>query len=198
MDIPHASASVDHQALRMEKLMQPLKLKLLTAVLAAASISPVCASSRSFVDRSEKLTVGGVPIGARFNSLPKPLKKLDNCVEDFKRPHFDCEYVGQNGVHYTMINTSLLGVSIPDAQSYKGALPASIHRGDSKSVVRKKLTAITSCRSCWNIVDYNNFGGESVVSGGFFKSKFGTEFSMYFDFDGTGKLVHIKVFSPTD
>ncbi len=142
-------------------------------------------------DRKGVLAVAGLSIGAKFKALPAIRSKSEQCVEDFKRPYFDCEYVGVNGAHYAMIGTRLARVVVPDVQAFTGSLPASIHRGDKLTSTLKKLKAQTSCATCCTARDYNELGGESIVCGDYFVSKHGDKFGLDFDFDAKGKLARI-------
>ncbi len=148
-------------------------------------------SEPRYVDRAGLLDLAGAAIGAKFKAIPKTVAKSEQCVEDFKRPYFDCEYVGANGARYTMINPVLARIEIPNVQTFKGKLPASVQRGDSSATVLAKLKSRIACKSCCKRVDYNDLGGESVVCGSYFVSRHGDEFSMDFDFDASGKLVRI-------
>jgi hypothetical protein len=168
---------------------------ILAFVMLAVLLTP-CSQAHALgekriADRKGVLAVGGLSIGAKFKSLPAIRTKSEQCVENFKRPYFDCEYVGVNGALYAMIGKRLARIVVPDVQAFIGPLPASIQRSDKLTGALKKLKAQTTCATCCAARDYNDLGGESIVCGDYFVSKSGDKFGLDFDFDSKGKLTRI-------
>jgi len=184
----------------MNHLLRPLVAIFLAFPIATVTVGAKESMRKQISDREGKLVLAKGVIGGQFAALPRPLikEKPEQCVEDLRRSAFDCEYRGADGALYLMSGSMLGRVIIPDVPNYRGVLPVGIKRTDGKITVLNKLRKRSGCATCWQIVDWNDIGGQTIMSGLDFVSKHKIEFGLSFDFDGDGVLRIVRADTPTN
>lgn len=192
LDEEKPDASIRLRLLRDE--IQTVFKRLSTFIALVALAAGADASGALRADERDMLALAGIPVGMKHKSLRGDWQKLPGCTSDMTMPvalTYSCEFVNSHGTTVWIYGEEVESVTLTLGR-YTGKLLANIDRKDSASSVMRKLRLVTGCKTCWQQVDFNDFGGVTVKSGLAFKSRQGRIFGVRIEFDQAGKMVRLQ------
>jgi hypothetical protein len=170
--------------------MRTLFWRILFAAWPLVSIQAVTADDRSPLRID--LSIDAVAVGTARAKLSRPLEKSSQCLEDLRKRYFDCEYTTRSRLHITVLSQAVTSIFL-DVSEYRGTIPFGLRRSDSVASGLATMRKVTKCRSCWRVIEYNDFGGKSVTSGRGFLSRHRIPYVVEIAFDETGQMRRIAL-----